>query len=77
MLLGGRSPDGTSLPPTEIYNPATGLFTPGPNLATGRVYHTATLLTGGSVLVVGGASASAGGGLLWLDTAEVVVVPHQ
>lgn len=39
---------------TEIYNPATGSFSPGPSMRQGRVNHTATLLPDGSVLFVGG-----------------------
>lgn len=39
---------------TEIYNPATGTFTPGPSMSTPRDDHTATLLSGGQVLLAGG-----------------------
>jgi hypothetical protein len=39
---------------TEIYNPASGSFNPGPTMHQGRYQHTATLLPDGSVLFVGG-----------------------
>lgn len=39
---------------TEIYNPATGSFSPGPTMRSARYSHTATLMPDGSVLLVGG-----------------------
>jgi IPT/TIG domain/Kelch motif/Galactose oxidase, central domain len=50
---------------TEIYQPSTNTWTPGPNLNTGRAYHTATLLPNGQVLVAGGYDGGA------LATAEL------
>ena len=39
---------------SEIYDPATGAFTPGGDLQVGRSLHSSLLLTDGRVLVVGG-----------------------
>lgn len=39
---------------TEIYDPATGSFTSGPTMKQGRFSHSATLLSDGRVLFVGG-----------------------
>jgi hypothetical protein len=39
---------------TQIYDPATKTWSPGPSMAVGRSAHSATLLNDGRVLVVGG-----------------------
>ena len=44
----------TPVTSTEIYNPSTGTFDPGPTMRQGRYQHTATRLPDGSVLFVGG-----------------------
>jgi hypothetical protein len=41
---------------SQFYDPATGSFTFGPHLISPRSGHTATLLSDGSVLIVGGGS---------------------
>ena len=39
---------------TELYDPASGQWSPGPPMLRARAGHTATLLAGGRVLIVGG-----------------------
>jgi len=60
LVVGGRSTaSGPPLASAELYDPATGIATPTTGtLATGRYNHTATLLTTGKVLVVGGQGTS-------------------
>jgi N-acetylneuraminic acid mutarotase len=41
---------------TELFNPTTSTWTPGPNLAQGRINHKAVALKDGRILVVGGAN---------------------
>ena len=45
---------GCSLATTEIYDPATGAFGPGPDLAAPRKHHAAAALPDGRALVAGG-----------------------
>lgn len=58
LIAGGTytGPDGylTRPPGYEIYDPATGRFTQAGVMRIARVYHTATLLGDGKVLIVGG-----------------------
>lgn len=56
-----------SMPTSEIYDPATGLWTFAALLSGGRSRHTATLLPSGQLLVTGGYDS--GGGVL--DTTEM------
>jgi hypothetical protein len=48
--------DGAAGADSEVFDPATGRFTPGPPLSVPRAGHTATALADGRVLVVGGFS---------------------
>lgn len=56
---------------TEIYDPATGSFTSGPTMKQGRFSHSATLLSDGRVLFVGGASSDDGIRITALASAEI------
>ena len=47
----------------ELYNPATGTWTATASLATGRQYHSATLLPNGKLLVAGGYNLDFSGSL--------------
>jgi hypothetical protein len=55
-MVGGDGPSGP-VASAELYDPATGRFSPTGALATVRTGHTATLLPNGRVLTVGGADA--------------------
>ena len=61
LVAGGLDPDRTPEPAeylatAEVYDPATGTFTPTGDMNFARADHTATLLNDGTVLVVGGAN---------------------
>lgn len=61
LIAGGENCCSGSVPPlasTEIYDPATGVFTAAANMTTARSGHTATLLPDGRVLIVGGDSSN-------------------
>lgn len=60
-----------TLASTELYDPATGTFRPAGSMATARGGHTATLLHGGHVLVVGGSFATRALGDNTLASAEL------
>ena len=73
LIVGGFDitpafPPGTSYKSAELYDRATGLFTPAGSMATGRDGHTATLLANGKILITGGFEA---GGAGFLNSAEL------
>ncbi len=66
---GGDSPDpNTALPvsSSDIYDPATGIWSAGPEMTTPRAFHIAALLKTGKVLYAGGVN-----GAIVLDTSEL------
>ena len=54
LVAGGQGTSGAYLTSAEIYNPATGTFTLTGSMHTSRVFHSATLMGNGDVLVAGG-----------------------
>jgi hypothetical protein len=56
LINGGSDSNNFGLPgfTAELFDPASGAFTTAASMATPRMFHTATLLGDGSVLVVGG-----------------------
>src|SRR4030067_1128278 len=65
LIVGGENQDGPVVD-SEIFDPVTGLFTPGPPSILPRSDHAATLLPHDPVLVTGGAS-----GDTLLDSTEI------
>jgi FG-GAP-like repeat/FG-GAP repeat/Galactose oxidase, central domain len=56
VLLTGGEDENSVFASAEIYDPATGLFTPTGRMHSARGNHTATLLSDGTVLIAGGDS---------------------
>jgi hypothetical protein len=54
LVAGGNDDNPNYLASAEIYDPAAGSWTATASLTTARIYHTATLLPNGTVLVAGG-----------------------
>jgi len=59
LVAGGEDANFNLLSSAELYNPATGTFTPTGSMTTARVGQSATLLNNGQVLVAGGTGATA------------------
>ena len=59
LIAGGDNATNPALATAELYDPATGLFTPlASSLNVARYAHTATLLANGRVLLTGGLDSS-------------------
>jgi Galactose oxidase, central domain len=58
VLVAGGQSGGAVLATAELYDPATGTFSPTTNLQTARAEHVAILLSDGGVLMVGGKDAN-------------------
>jgi Kelch motif len=59
LIAGGENASFNLLASAELYNPATGKFTPTGSMTTPRTGQSATLLNNGEVLVAGGTGATA------------------
>jgi uncharacterized protein YjbI with pentapeptide repeats len=66
LVAGGADGSATATATAELYDPATGMFSPTGSMNTPRYFHTATLLRNGMVLVTGGVS-----GGVYLNSAEI------
>jgi hypothetical protein len=60
VLIAGGEPGSGALATAEVYDPASGTFSPTGSMATERSEHTATLLSNGRVLIAGGNGGSVG-----------------
>lgn len=76
LLAGGNNDkgNGDSIEATELFDPATGLFTPASPMGGGKSWATATLLPSGQVLITGGISFPTFGAEIY-DPATGLFVP--
>jgi hypothetical protein len=63
VLIAGGNDQLKVLTSAELYDPATGSFSPTGSMATPRGYHTTTLLPDGRVLIAGGLAEQVSMGL--------------
>ena len=69
-IITGGSSGALPVARAELYDPATGIFSPTGNMGVERRKHTTTLLSNGKVLIVGGSNGS-GPSFVILSTAEL------
>jgi hypothetical protein len=70
-VIEGQTATEVATPLAEIFDPATGLFTPTRPMAIGRALHQATLLADGRVLMSGGFGVASGPGAPGPEHAEI------
>jgi hypothetical protein len=66
LIAGGLGPGANQLPrldTAELYDPLSGTFSGTGSMAVPRFLHAATLLNDGKILITGGTTDNAGGGL--------------
>jgi Galactose oxidase, central domain len=68
VVVTGGSNTGGQTATAEVYDPATGQFGPAGNMNQTREFHTATELTDGRILIVGGAGSGPATAELWDPT---------
>jgi hypothetical protein len=56
LVAGGLTSSLSFIPSTELYDPASGIWSTTGSMSVGRAFHTATLMNNGKVLVAGGGS---------------------
>jgi hypothetical protein len=70
LVAGGANEDLSIFNSTELYNPASGIFTPAASMLRPREDHTATLLPDGTVLMAGGLSYRCDGNSCFFSGSE-------
>lgn len=77
LNVSGGSRSQVTLDSSELYDPDTGKWSFTDNLNTPRAHHTATLLTDGNALLVGGFDGSSIGGIKSVELGKFAAVPPR